>query len=244
MGKKRVVDMDAFCFDTEVVDALGYKGSILYIRLWSLAEDFGGYEPNFESIALRMGAFKLKSKEIQVFITKLVKIGKIVEYKVNGKTYHWIKAFFKRQVLNNPALPQNVPLPEWIKAEVGEYKSGKKFAIYSIISELVPVGYQHDTGKSETKRLETETKQKRKETLALSKTVSEKCIQQMKKEFPDDDIPKCLQAFYDWCPNSKNPIKDYNASFRTRMRNQFPNIKKNKGSGGRTHGELDVLDKL
>ena len=238
MGKKRVIDMDAFCFDTEVVDTLGYKGSILYIRLWSLSEDFGGYDPNYGSIALRMGAFKLKSKEIETHVGKLIKIDKIVEYEVNGKTYHWIKAFFKRQVLNNPALPQNVPLPPWIEAEEKEYKSGKKYAKYTIIPDLLPVAYQSCTGKSETKRQETETKQKRNETLALSKTVSEKCIEQMAKEFPLDDIPKNLQAFYDWSPNSKNPIKNYDASFRTRMRNQFPNIKKNKDGGGRQYTDL------
>lgn len=230
MGKKRVIDMDAFCFDIEIVDTLGFKGSILYIRLWSLAEDFGGYEPNYDSIALRMGAFKLKSKEIEVYVTELVKIGKIVEYEVGGKTYHWIKAFFKRQVLNNPALPQNVPLPPWIEVETKAYPSKKKYAKYTIIDDLLPVAYHHGTGKRETKGNETETKQKRKETTPPPKTISEKCIQQMTEEFPEDDIPKCLQAFYDWVPNAKTPPKNYDASFRTRMRNQYPNIKKTKTS--------------
>lgn len=60
------------------------------------------------------------------------------------------------------------------------------------------------------------------------KTVSKECIEQMEKEFPEDDIPKCLQSLYDWIPNSKNPIRNVDASFRTRMRNSFPNIKKTK----------------
>jgi hypothetical protein len=159
MGKKRVIDMDSFCFDVDVVKTLGYKGSILYIRLWSIAEDFGGYDPDYDSIALRMGAFKLKPKEIKSFISGLIKIGKIVEYEVDGKTYHWIKQFLKRQILNNPAPPQNIPVPSWIGFEIKRFKSGKKYAIYSVISETIPVGYQSDTGKSETTGKETKGKE-------------------------------------------------------------------------------------
>ena len=78
------------------------------------------------------------------------------------------------------------------------------------------------------------------------KTVSEKIIQEMTIEFPDDDIPKCLQAFYDYIPNAKRPYKDYDKAFTARMRNQYPNIKKGGASGGkskRTHRELqEFLD--
>ena len=163
MARKRVIDTDELYFDAEIVELLGPKGLHLYIRLWGIAEDWGGYEADYKSIAFRMGAMKLSAKDVQKFIEKLIKAGKIIEFESHGRKIHWIKSFLIHQNLNNPSIP-HLPLPPWIKLKVKAYKSGKKYAEFTVVTKKLPVAYQYVTGNSETKqkqkrkRNETETK--------------------------------------------------------------------------------------
>lgn len=166
MGRKRVIDTDELLFDEELYELVGEKGLWVYVRLWSLAEDWGGYEPKYGSIALKLGVLKLSTEEVRSTITKLISVGKIVPYMVPGlhnTEIHWIKNLLKHQPLNNPA-PPNLPLPPWISCEIKEYASKKKYASYRIDLEklashtgILPVECQYPTGKRETKRNETET---------------------------------------------------------------------------------------
>ena len=167
MARKRIIDTEELYFKTELVNSLKDRGLHFYIRLWGIAEDWGGYEFNPEDLALRMGALKFSGKEVSRFAEILVSMGKIIPYQINGKKYHWIKNFQEHQPLNNPS-PPHLPLPEWIMCELKKYKSGKTYAIYRVVMEKLPVGYQYPTGnehtETETKRNETETKRKRKVT--------------------------------------------------------------------------------
>lgn len=113
MGRKRVIDTDELLFDEELFEAVGKDGLWLYVRLWSLAEDWGGYEPRYGSIALKTGILRLSSETVQEIIEELIILGKIVPYEANGKTFHWIKNFLKHQRLNNPT-PHSLPLPPWV----------------------------------------------------------------------------------------------------------------------------------
>ena len=169
MSRKRVIDTEIY-FDTELCSLLGAKGLHLYIRLWGLADDSGVYQPNYKDIALRMGALKFTDKEAQDLIEGLIQAGKIAPYTAaNGKTYHYLRNFLRHQPLKNPAVPK-YPLPEWIHCEIKEYRSGKKYANYTLIHEKLPenfpettgrlpVAYSYPTGSPETET-ETETKQK------------------------------------------------------------------------------------
>lgn len=169
MGRKRVIDTDELLFDEELYELIGDKGLWVYVRLWSLAEDWGGYEPKYGSIALKMGVLKMSTEEIRSTITKLISVGKIITYRIPGlhnTEFHWIKNLLKHQPLNNPA-PPNLPLPPWITCEIKEYASKKKYASYRIDLEKLasytsslPVEYPYPTGspRNETKRNETETR--------------------------------------------------------------------------------------
>lgn len=161
MARRRLIDTDALYFDTEIVNLLGPKGLHVYIRLWGISEDWGGYEPKYADIALQMGALKFTAEEIEGIIQKLIEHRKIIVYLINGKPYHWLVNLMKRQPLDNPSLP-TLPLPEWVSCEVHEYKSKKKYAKYAIIREKLPedyrtllVGYRDTTGNGVTKRKET-----------------------------------------------------------------------------------------
>lgn len=165
MGRKRLIDVDNLLFDDEMVEALGTGGLWVYPILWGIAEDWGGYEPKYGSIALRSGALRLTKEIVEKAIQTLIDMGKILPYQVKGKKYHWIKNFLKHQNLNNPS-PPLIPLPPWIEWEEAQYPSGKKYAKYSILQEMLPGNYPETTGSlpvdyqepTGSPRNETETK--------------------------------------------------------------------------------------
>jgi hypothetical protein len=131
LARRRIIDTDDLYFDVEIVELLGAKGLHLYIRLWGLAEDWGGYEPNYKDIALKMGALKFTSRKVEADIRKLIDARKIVPYSVNGQEMHWIRNLLKRQPLNNPA-PPRLPVPPWVRWEKKKYDSGKHYAVYRV----------------------------------------------------------------------------------------------------------------
>lgn len=147
MARRRVIDTDGLYFDTELVRLLGYEGLHFYIRLWAIAEDWGGYEFKPDDISLATGALKITPKKVENFCKKLIDADKIIAYSVNGRTYHWLTHFMEHQSLNNPSIPK-LPLPDWIdcKIKVNE-KTKKKTAQYEIITSKLPVPYQYHTGK-------------------------------------------------------------------------------------------------
>lgn len=149
MARKRLIDTDGLYFSTELVEILGARGLHLYIRLWGISEDWGGYEPKFADIALQMGALKFTPKEVEELINKLINRKKIAVYEKKGVKVHWIANFLEHQPLDNPSLPK-LPLPEWIKCKILSYKSGKKYANYRLIHSRLPVGYSSTTGNGVT----------------------------------------------------------------------------------------------
>jgi len=144
MDRKRVIDTEAFYFDDELVELLGERGLHFYIRLWGIAEDWGGFEPKYGSLALKMGALKFSIEEVKKYLNRLLLAGKIFEYEIQGKKYHWLTKLMKHQPLNNPSPPQ-LPLPDWIICEEHRYPSGKRYANYSCLIEKLPRHYQKPT---------------------------------------------------------------------------------------------------
>jgi hypothetical protein len=153
VARKRIIDTEEFYFKADLVSLLGERGLHLYIRLWGIAEDWGGYEPKYSDIAFKMGALRFEERETKKYINRLIERGKIIEYNKDGKLVHWIVNFLEHQPLDNPS-PPKLPLPEWVGCEILEYKSGKKYAKYVIIQEKLPVAYRSPTsnGVTVTKR--------------------------------------------------------------------------------------------
>jgi predicted nucleic acid-binding Zn ribbon protein len=164
MGRKRVIDVHGLLFDDELVETLGLEGLFVYQIIWSIAEDWGGYEPKYGSIALESGALRLSKGAVEQAINSLIRLGKIVPYEANGNLYHWIRSFLKHQNLNNPP-PPSIPTPPWVTWEECRYGSGKRYAKFLInqekleeycreITGSLPVDYQDTTGspRNETKR--------------------------------------------------------------------------------------------
>ncbi len=193
MGRKRVIDTDELLFDDELFNEIGERGLWVYVRLWSLAEDWGGYDPKYGSIALKMGVLRMTAEEVESTIVKLINLGKIIPYEVAGLHNHWIRNLLRHQPLNNPA-PPTLPLPPWITCKIKEYASKKKYASYRIDTDILashtsslPESYYGILPVAlETKRNETE-KETRK-ALSAEPTISPKIL----LEIWNQEAPACL----------------------------------------------------
>lgn len=134
MGRKRLIDADRLFFDSEIKEILGPAGVLLYIRLWSLAEDSGVYIPNYRDISLQMGAYlpEFPPAHVERFIGRLIEHRKVIPYlSEDGEEFHWIRAFLKYQSLRNPP-PPSLPVPPWVRCQVKKWPSGKRYAVYSL----------------------------------------------------------------------------------------------------------------
>ncbi|GAH65236.1 unnamed protein product, partial [marine sediment metagenome] len=154
MARKRTLDIHELVFDPELVRTLKSKGLIFYEVLWGNADDFGGFEMNYEKIKLWCGALLITITEVKKFLKTLIELRKIIPYEADGKECGWLKNLMKCQPLKNPSLP-TLPLPEWIVCQTKKYPSGKKYAVYQIIIEKLPVAYQYATKTTETIPIET-----------------------------------------------------------------------------------------
>jgi hypothetical protein len=118
MGRKRIIDLDELLFDTQLFAALGWKGVLFYVRLWTLAEDWGGLEPRYDDLALKCGHLAVTPEEAQYYTHQLILLGKIIPYNVNGgREILWLKNLLKHQRLNNSACPK-LPPPPWLSFSI------------------------------------------------------------------------------------------------------------------------------
>ena len=122
MGYRRLIDCDALFEDDQLFEAIGSEGVMLYIRLWSLAECWGGVEDNPKSISRQSGALSLSPQKVEKILKKLIEIGKIYRYKFEEKSYLWLKNLQKHQKLAK--LPKSkVPVPHFVQEESHDYES-------------------------------------------------------------------------------------------------------------------------
>jgi len=148
MSRKRVIDAEELYFDEELVEALGERGLHLYILLWSLAEDWGGFIPDCAKIAFKMGTLKFNGAEVRECLQKLINLKKIIPYQAHHPKFgiveaHWLKNLMRHQENSYPGLPK-IPLPPWITFKACRFPSGKQYAVYQINPEKLPE-YLHKT---------------------------------------------------------------------------------------------------
>jgi hypothetical protein len=127
MGKRRMIDMDGLVFDDELGLELGLDGLFLYIRLWSIAEDWGGLSLSPHWIICQMGMIQdsYSLMRIEEIVDKLIKLGKIIPYQHNNRHYGFLKNFSKYQTINFPDAPK-LPLPSWVKWHPGNGKTTRQ----------------------------------------------------------------------------------------------------------------------
>jgi hypothetical protein len=148
MGNKRIIDTDAVVDDYEIGEALKERGFLLYERLMGLAEVWGGLVPNYKAIADKTGWLKATPEEIKELIQKLVGLKKIINFRRQRTTFHWLVNVQKYNRTRQTAAPR-MPLPPWVKVEEKKYESGKSYWEFTILwngKGRVPEPYRNHTG--------------------------------------------------------------------------------------------------
>lgn len=129
MARKRVIDPDFFS-DGELVEHLDFAGRLLYIGLWTVAEDSAVFVPNAAS--LRMKIFPgdpVSSEQIDRYLDILVDKQKIIYFQASdGRTYAWLTNFHRHQKLDNPPAPK-LPLPSWVRYVPGDTRKKCRYVV-------------------------------------------------------------------------------------------------------------------
>lgn len=122
MGNRKIMlDTEGLYCDSRMWSGLGNKGMLFFIRLLTVAEHFGGFEANAESLKLQMGGLKVSAKDIEGYLCQLGELGKLDFYESNDKRYGWLSNYLKHQKYTHPAKP-GIPLPGWITYDAKKRK--------------------------------------------------------------------------------------------------------------------------
>jgi len=184
MARIRTINTDELFFDDEMTSNYSAAEILVYIRLWCIAEDWGGFDWDPNSIKLKMGGIKITTAQIKNFLDKMVAMKKIILYKKNGKTIGWLKNFLKHQRITNPSSPQ-LPLPEWIKFKKKKYPNGKSYAEYEIIESKLPVDYYYLNNGTNNKK-EKNNNSKPNNTTPFFAPIKDYFIEAYRKKFNSD----------------------------------------------------------
>lgn len=119
----------SFWSDPDLVYELTREQRMFFIGLTQLAEDSGclEYDPRSFKILLYPADTDITPEILTEWTEKIIEMGKLIPYEVEGKQYLFIKNFHKHQSLRIQTPPE-LPLPSWIHFE---YREGSdKFGKY------------------------------------------------------------------------------------------------------------------
>jgi len=116
-----------------------------YSGLWAISEDSGCLEDDCFEWKMALWPSPMDSditvEMLEQWRAELVKVGKLIPYEADGKRYFFLRNFHQHEKPTNPQRP-DLPLPEWVCADVteGKSKDGKRWVrcSYSIRSDLMP----------------------------------------------------------------------------------------------------------
>lgn len=137
----------SFWSDPDLVYSLTREQRMFFIGLTQLAEDSGclEYDPRSFKILLYPADTDITPETLTEWTEKIIDMGKLIPYEVEGKQYLFIKNFHKHQSLRIQ-IPPEIPLPSWIHFE---YREGSdKFGKY--ICDL-PNGMANNENKENSK---------------------------------------------------------------------------------------------
>jgi hypothetical protein len=101
---------------------------LLFIGLWSVCDDYGVCQSNFEFLKGQLFSYdKISSKKFQKWISELLSQNLILPFEANGDKYFYIKHFKKHQVINKPSKfrnPEPPTLPEQSRNNHGLISQG------------------------------------------------------------------------------------------------------------------------
>lgn len=103
MARKRMIDPE-FWLDEELA-LLSFQARLLYIGLWNICDDNHATLPNRPDW-IKAQIFPYEALNIHEHLLELQSCDKIIEFKLEGQSYWYIKNFFKYQKVDHPSKPK------------------------------------------------------------------------------------------------------------------------------------------
>lgn len=126
----------SFWSDPDILCDLTRDQRMFFIGLIQVAEDSGCLE--YDTRALKILLFPIDNDItpdlLKEWIEKIISMGKLIIYEIDGKKYLYLKNFHKHQSLRLPT-PTDVPLPPWINWVSKDER--KRYGCYEINNELL-----------------------------------------------------------------------------------------------------------
>jgi hypothetical protein len=116
MARNRMLNPE-FWLDEEIAE-LSAHARLFYMGLWGICDDNYATFPNRPDW-LKAQIFPYEKVDVTKLIKELEGTKKIVSFEHDGKTYYWIKNFFKYQKIDKPSKPK-YPVYESSRGVVGE----------------------------------------------------------------------------------------------------------------------------
>lgn len=103
MSRKRMIDPE-FWLDEDLAKLSAYA-RLLYIGLWNLCDDNYATFPDRPDW-IKIQVFPYEQVDTQRLLDELATSGKLLPFKSDGKSYWFIKNFFKYQRIDRPSSPK------------------------------------------------------------------------------------------------------------------------------------------
>lgn len=107
MPRKRVIDPE-FWLDEQIA-LCSYEARLFYIGTWNFSDDYGVIEDSISKLKAQI--FPYDPIDVTPLRAKLVEIGKLVEFKAEGKNWLYLKNFKKWQKVDKPSDKRNPSPP-------------------------------------------------------------------------------------------------------------------------------------
>ena len=130
----------SFWSDPNLIYELTREQRMFFIGLTQLAEDSGclEYDPRSFKILLYPADVDITPETLTEWTEKIIEMGKLIIYEVEGKKYLFIKNFHKHQALRF-MVPPEIPLPPWIEWQQKDEREryGKYIVNYDAMNSYI-----------------------------------------------------------------------------------------------------------
>ena len=234
MARKRMIDPNIW--ESEDFSTLSMLGKVLFIGLFSLADDEGRGKANPVYIRSKLFPYtaeEVRLADIKTALSEIAHRMSVTFYAVNGTQYYALTHWEQWQKIDKPS-PSNIPSPE----EADTFDEDSTNVRRGIDEDSCLIEKNKNKNRKEQNSV-ARTPGTVDEVIAYSKTLG--------KVIPEEECHKYFDHFTSngWKVSGRTPMQDWKASFRYWVRNIGTYAPARKGTAYEQHRQTDEdLDHL
>lgn len=208
MARKRIIDPNIW--ESEDFSTLSMLGKVLFIGMFSIADDEGRGKANPVYIRSKLFPYtaeEVRLADIKTALSEIAHRMSVTFYTVDGSQYYALTHWEIWQKIDRPS-PSTIPAPE-----DGEPFDECSTNVRRTLDERSTLIEKNRREKNRTEQNSVDTPATVDDVIAYSRTLG--------KEIPNEECHKFYDHFSSngWKVSGKAPMKDWKASFRNWVRN-------------------------